>query len=391
MAFMGIEFIDLKTQYRLLKNQIDSRIHQVLDHGKYIMGPEIGELEEKLAAFVDTNYCITVSDGTTALLIALMALDIGPGDEVITTPFTFISTSEVIALLGAKPVYVDINPLSYNIEPSALEAAVTKRTKAIMPVSLYGQCADFDEINRIAGKYGLPVIEDGAQSFGATYKGRRSCSLTTIGCTSFFPSKPLGCYGDGGACFTDDPALAERMRRIRLHGQERRYYHSVLGLNGRLDTIQAAILLAKLTAYPDEMVARERIGQRYSDLLEQRIISSPSLEDYSDLKLPHIGDDMVSVYAQYTLQVGGRDNLVENLAHAGIPTAIHYPHPLHLQPAFEYLGLSKGSYPIAEVVAERVISLPMHPYLDPVQQDRIVDELVKAVEQSFLPLAQTGY
>jgi UDP-2-acetamido-2-deoxy-ribo-hexuluronate aminotransferase len=248
-----MQFIDLKAQYRRIETDVNQRIQAVLNHGQYIMGPELTELESQLAEFVGVKHAIGVSDGTTALLIALMALDIGVGDEVITTPFTFIATGEMIALLGATPVFVDIDPQTYNIDVNKIESAITSKTKAIMPVSLYGLCADFDAINAIAEKYQLPVIEDGAQSFGASYKGKKSCGLTTIGCTSFFPSKPLGCYGDGGACFTNDDDLAKKMREIRVHGQDRRYHHPVIGLNGRLDTIQAAILLAKLSVFPQEV------------------------------------------------------------------------------------------------------------------------------------------
>ena len=252
----ALDFIDLATQQDGLREGIENRIHRVLHHGAYIMGPEVTELEAQLAAYTGSKHCITVASGTDALLIAMMALGIKPGDEIITTPFTFIATGEMIALIGAKPVFVDIDPRTYNLDPALIEAAITPRTKAIMPVSLYGQCAEFDEINAIAAKHGLPVIEDAAQSFGATYKGRKSCALSTIGCTSFFPSKPLGCYGDGGACFTDDDALAKLMREIRVHGQERRYYHPIIGVNGRMDTLQCAVLLAKMPTFPDEVRAR---------------------------------------------------------------------------------------------------------------------------------------
>ena len=263
----ALPFVDLKSQYRQLKPAIDARIQQVLDHGQYIMGPEVAELERELAAFCGARHAIGVSDGTTALLIAMMALDIGAGDEVITTPFTFIATGEMISLLGAVPVFVDIDPRTCNLDPVLVEAAISARTRAIMPVSLYGQCADLDPINAIAARHGLPVIEDAAQSFGARYRDRHSCAVTTIACTSFFPSKPLGCYGDGGACFTADDALAARVGQIRVHGQAQRYRHTALGLNGRLDTIQAAVLLAKLPAFAAEIDARNAAAQRYHRLI----------------------------------------------------------------------------------------------------------------------------
>jgi UDP-2-acetamido-2-deoxy-ribo-hexuluronate aminotransferase len=353
-----IEFIDLKTQQERIRPELDRRMKAVLAHGQYIMGPEVKELEERLAAYVGVRHCVSASSGTDTLLIALMALGIGPGDEVITSPFTFIATGEMIALTGAGPVFVDIDSRTYNIDPAKIEAAITPHTKAIVPVSLYGQCADFDAINVIAGKYGLPVIEDGAQSFGATYKGRRSCGLSTIGSTSFFPSKPLGCYGDGGALFTNDDALAKAMREIRVHGQDRRYHHPRIGINGRLDTLQAAVLLAKLEVFDEEVQARSRIGARYSELLRNDVVT------------PCIAPENTSVYAQYTAQVENRDDIQKKLAELGVPTAVHYPVPLHLQPVFAGLNLSRGSFPVSESAAERVMSLPMHPYL-------IEDELLR--------------
>ncbi len=350
-----MSFIDLATQQARIKQEIDRRIAAVLAHGQYIMGPEVKELEERLAEYAGVRHCIGVADGTTALLIALMALEVGPGDEVITTPFTFIATAEVAALLGAKPVFVDIDEKTYNLDPSKLEAAITPRTKAIIPVSLYGQCADYDAINAIAAKHGIIVIEDAAQSFGATYKGRKSCGLTTIACTSFFPSKPLGCYGDGGACFTSDDELAERMRQIRLHGQDRRYHHPIVGLNGRLDTLQAAILLAKLEIFPDEVRLRNELGRRYSEILK--------LELGEKVVTPQVEAHNSCVYAQYTVLLDRREEVQEKLKAKGIPTAVHYPIPLHLQPVFASFGQGQGSYPIAEKIAKRVMSLPMHPYL----------------------------
>lgn len=346
-----IDFIDLKTQQDKIRPAVEQNAHKVLHHGQYIMGPEVLELEEKLADYVGVKHCISASSGTDTLLIALMALGIGPGDEVITSPFTFIATGEMIALTGAKPVFVDIDPRTYNIDPNLIEAAITPRTKAIMPVSLYGQCADFDSINAIADKHNLPVIEDGAQSFGATYKGRRSCGLSTIGSTSFFPSKPLGCYGDGGALFTNDDDLATKMRQIRAHGQDRRYHHPALGINGRMDTLQAAVLLAKLEVFDDEVAARARIGSRYSELL------------MSSFTTPYIAPENTSVYAQYTLHVENRDEVQKRLRGKGIPTAVHYPVPLHLQPVFDGLGLQIERFPVSEAAAHRVMSIPMHPYL----------------------------
>lgn len=365
-----IEFIDLKTQQQRILPDLERRMKAVLNHGQYIMGPEIGELEEKLAAYVGVRHCIAVASGTDALLVALMALGIGHGDEVITTPFTFIATGEMIALLGVTPIFVDIDPKTYNLDPERIEAAITSRTRAIMPVSLYGQCADLDAINAIAAKHSIAVIEDGCQSFGATYKGRRSCGLSTIGCTSFFPSKPLGCYGDGGACFTDDADIAARMRQIRVHGQERRYYHPALGINGRLDTLQAAILLAKLDVFDDEIAARARIGSCYNELLRDYVVT------------PYLAKDCTSVYAQYTVQVENRNDVQKKLFELGVPTAVHYPLPLHLQPVFAGLGQVLGSLPSAELASERVMSLPMHPYMTKVVQESIVNALLKVISIS---------
>lgn len=363
-----IPFIDLATQQQRIKSDLDRRLQSVLSHGQYIMGPEVRELEEKLATYCGVRHAIAVSSGTEALLIAMMALEIGPGDEVITSPFTFIATGEMIALLGAVPVFVDIDPNTYNLDPGLIEAAFTPKTKAIMPVSLYGQCADFDAINAIAAKYNLPVIEDGCQSFGASYKGRKSCNLSTIGCTSFFPSKPLGCYGDGGACFTNDDALAKRMRQIMSHGQDRRYHHPVLGINGRLDTLQAAVLLAKLEIFYDEVAARERIGARYSELLAGTVVT------------PYVAPGSSSVYAQYTIQAERRDEVAQKLQEKEIPTAVHYPVPLHLQPVFRGLNKPVGSFPISEKTAKNVMSLPMHPYLNDNNLIVITDAVKESVK-----------
>lgn len=367
----AIPFIDLKSQYQALEASIKARINKVLEHGQYIMGPEIAELEQVLADYVGTKHCITASSGTDTLLIAMMALEIKPGDEVITTPFTFISTGEMIALIGAKPVFVDIDPVSYNIDPSKIEAAITPRTKAIMPVSLYGQCADFDAINAIANKHGIAVIEDAAQSFGAIYKDKRSCGLSTIGSTSFFPSKPLGAYGDGGALFTDDDELATAMRQIRIHGQAKRYYHARIGMNGRLDTIQAAVLLAKMERFNWEVEQRIKIGSAYSELIRSAGF---------DVVVPAVPAGYSSVYAQYSVQVANREEVINRLNDTGVPTAVHYPVPLHMQPAFAYLEYKAGDFPVSEEIASRIMSLPMHPYLESNEQQKIVDALKQAVE-----------
>ncbi len=372
-----MEFIDLKAQYKEIESEINSRIQNVLQHGRFIMGPEVAELEERLADFVGVKHCIGVSSGTDALIIAMMALGIGPGDEVITTPFSFIATAETIALLGATPVFADIDPATYNIDPALIEPLITPKTRAILPVSLYGQCADMDAINKIGGKYGLPVIEDAAQSFGATYQGRKSCALSTIGCTSFFPAKPLGGYGDGGACFTNDDELAQRMREIANHGQDRRYHHPRLGLNGRLDTLQAAILLVKLKIFPREVEARARIGDRYTQLLQSHGAQS-SDRSRQGLLVPFIAPGNSSVFAQYTLQSDNREALQAVLAENDIPTAVHYPVPLNAQPALKAVA-KPGSTPISAQIAKRVFSLPMHPYLQESEIERICDILGTAL------------
>lgn len=360
-----MEFIDLKAQYRMLQPGIDARIQAVLDHGQFILGPEVRELETALAQRTGARHCISCASGTDALLIALMALGIGPEDEVITSPFTFIATVEMIALLGAKPVLVDIDSRTYNLDPSRVAAAITPRTRAVLPVSLYGQCADIDAIQAAAGD--LPVVEDAAQSFGAAYKGRQSCNLGAIGCTSFFPSKPLGAYGDGGACFTNDDTLAAAMLEIRNHGQQSRYRHVRLGLNGRLDTIQAAVLLAKLEVFERELLLRSHVAARYNERLCGLV------------QTPHIAPGNHSVYAQYTIEIDDRDRVTESLREQGIPTAVHYPVPAHLQPAFQSLGYCEGSFPIAEAAARRVLSLPMHPYLSAEDQDCICAALRQAI------------
>jgi UDP-2-acetamido-2-deoxy-ribo-hexuluronate aminotransferase len=372
-----MDFIDLKSQYARIEAAVNARMQVVLKHGQYVLGPEVVALEERLAAYTGARYCISASSGTDTLLIALMALGIGPGDEVITSPFTFIATGEMIALAGATPVFVDIDRRTYNIDPALIEAAITPRTRAIMPVSLYGQCADFDAINAIAARHGLPVIEDAAQSFGATYKGRQSCNLCTIGSTSFFPSKPLGAYGDGGALFTNDENLAKLMREIRVHGQDRRYHHPRLGINGRLDTLQAAVLLAKLDIFADEVAARARLGARYSALLAEAFgnVADP----HRRVSGPWLDPANTSVYAQYTVEVPGREQVEQRMKEQGIPTAVHYPVPLHQQPVFAALKVAPGSLPVSEQAASRVMSLPMHPYLTDAQQVQVVDALKRAV------------
>lgn len=355
-----IEFIDLKAQQSRIKAEIDAGIQRVLAHGQYVLGPEVAELEEKLAAYVGAKYCITCANGTDALQIAQMAFGVGPGDEVITPGFTYIATAETVAVLGATPVYVDVNPITYNLDVEKLEAAITPHTKAIIPVSLYGQCADFDAINAIAAKYNIPVIEDAAQSFGATYKGRKSCNLSTVACTSFFPSKPLGCYGDGGAIFTNDEELAKVIRQIARHGQDRRYHHIRVGVNSRLDTLQAAILLPKLVILDDEMQARQRVADTYTKLFNKAgILTTPFIEEHNQ-----------SAWAQYTIQVESRSEVQVKLKEQGIPTAVHYPIPLNKQPAVADVN---AVLPVGDAIAERVMSLPMHPYVRETNLVSIVD------------------
>lgn len=369
-----MEFIDLKSQYQASRDLINSRIQAVLDHGQYIMGPEVAELEAKLAEYTGARHCITVASGTEALLIALMALGIHAGDEVITTPFTFIATAEVVVLLGAKPVYVDIDPVTCNIAPELIEAKITPRTRAIIPVSLYGQPADMDEINAIAERHGLAVIEDGAQSFGASYRGRKSGNLSTIGCTSFFPSKPLGCYGDGGALFTSDDELARAMREIRVHGQSRRYVHTRVGVGGRMDTLQCAVVLAKLPLFDWELQQRERAAATYDSLLGGRV------------GLVGQGPDRSNVYAQYTVMVEQRDAVQRVLKEAGIPTAVHYPVPIHVQPAYAHLSPGDAC-PVASACADRVMSLPMGPYLPDADIRKVCEVLLEAVAAQAAPEA----
>lgn len=367
-----MEFIDLKTQYAHYKNEINERIQRVLNHGHFIMGPEISELEQTLAQFVGVKHCITVASGTDSLEIALRALGIGPGDEVITVPFTWISTAEVISLVGAKPVFVDIEPVSYNIDINQIESAITPRTKAIIPVSLFGQMPDFEKINAIAAKHHLAVIEDAAQSFGASQNGKRSCGVTLIGSTSFFPAKPFGCYGDGGALFTNDDSLAEKMRAIRTHGGIRRHEHTLVGMNGRFDTLQAAVLLAKFPHFQWEIEQRSRIGARYTEML-RGILSLPN-------SVPEVINGNTHVYAQYTIRVPARDNLSAKLKSLGIPTAVYYPKCLHEQPVFQHLGYKFGDFPVAEKASREVLSLPMHPFLSEADQNLIVSSIENALK-----------
>jgi len=362
-----MEFIDLKAQYADLKESINARIQRVLDHGQYIMGPEVRELEERLAVYTGAKHCVTVASGTEALLISLMALGVKPGDEIITTPFTFVATAEVIVLLGAIPVFVDVEVDTCNMDTNLIEAVITSRTRAIMPVSLYGQVADMDEINAIAARHGnIPVIEDAAQSFGASYKDKKSCNLSTIGCTSFFPSKPLGCYGDGGAIFTSDDMLAQIMREIRVHGQAKRYHHTRVGVGGRMDTLQCAIVLAKLERFDWEVAQRIRIGKRYNDLFTgkiQTVVQRP---------------DRTSVFGQYTILVESRETLQQKLKDLGIPTAVHYPIPLHMQPAYASITYA-DNFPVAEAVSGQVMSLPMGPYLSDSEIDQVVKSTINNI------------
>jgi UDP-2-acetamido-2-deoxy-ribo-hexuluronate aminotransferase len=364
-----MHFIDLKSQYLHYKEKIDASINRVLDHGQFIMGPEIGQLEKSLAEYIGVDHCITVASGTDSLEIALRALNVGPGDEVITVPFTWISSAEVISQVGAKPVFVDINLSTYNIAVDQIENAITQRTKAIIAVSLFGQMPDYDAINQVALKYGLAVIEDAAQSFGATQNGKKSCSVTRVASTSFFPAKPFGCYGDGGALFTCDEALAEAMRAIRSHGGIRRHHHTHVGMNGRLDTIQAAILTAKFPYFQHEVAERGRIGSRYSTALAEHCV------------IPIVAEGNTHVYAQYTIRLPNRDLVAERLKAKGIPTAVYYPKCLHEQPVYRSLGYLWGSFPNSEKASREVISLPMGPFLSQADQDTVISELIQEIRK----------
>lgn len=351
---MSINFIDLKSQYKKIKFKIQSRIKKVLDHGQYILGPEVEELEKKLSEYVGVKYCLTVSSGTEALLISLMALGIKSGDEVITTPFTYVATAEVIVRLGAKPVFVDVELDTFNINANLIENKITKKTKAIIPVSLFGQISDMDKINSIAKKYNIPVVEDGAQSFGARYKGKKSCSLSIIGCTSFFPSKPLGCYGDGGAIFTNDKKIYIICKEIRVHGQKKKYIHNRVGVGGRMDTLQCAIVLEKLKIFEKELKAREFLAKKYNNFFN-------SLND-SNIKSPVIGKHNKSAYAQYTLTLNNREQVMDKLKKIGIPYVVYYPVPLNMQKPYK-IFCCQDCTPNSNILSKKVLSIPMHPYL----------------------------
>jgi len=361
---MKINFIDLKAQYKEYKTEIDKEVLEVFSTAQFIGGEKLSSLESNLAKYTGVKHAIGCSSGTDALLLSLMALDIKPGDEIITTPFTFISTAEVIAFLGAKAVFVDIKEDTYNIDPSKIKNVITAKTKVIMPVSLYGQCSNMDALNELAKEFDLKVVEDACQSFGATYNGKKSCNLSTIGCTSFFPSKPLGAYGDGGAVFTNDDELATKIRMLLNHGQNERYKHKYIGINGRLDAIQAAVLNVKLKYFDKEVELRSQIGSRYSDLLEDANVITPK-----------IAESNTSVYAQYSIRVQDREAVIGKLTKKEIPTAVHYPVPLHLQEAFKNLGYTEGDFPVSEKVSSQIMSLPMSPYLTESEQDYIVDAL----------------
>ncbi len=348
---MNIDFANLQLQYKLYKDELDHAIHAVLDKSNYIMGEEVDQLEHSLEIYTGAKHAITCSSGTDALLLAMMAIDIQPYDEIITTPFTFISTAETIAFLKAKPVFVDIDDQTYNIDASKIEEKITEKTKAIISVSLYGQPAEMDTINRIAKEYNLKVIEDAAQSFGADYKDKKSCNLSDIGCTSFFPAKPLGCFGDGGALFTNDDVLAKKIKSLRLHGQTKRYHHKYIGMGGRLDTLQAAVLNVKLKYYSETLIKRQNVARYYNKVLKEKH------------ETPYIQEKTTSVYAQYSIRVKDRNELQTKLKAEGVPTAVHYPIPLHLQEAFEYLGYNNGDFPVAEKICKEIISLPMNPFL----------------------------
>jgi UDP-2-acetamido-2-deoxy-ribo-hexuluronate aminotransferase len=350
---MKIDFANLQYQYQLYKTEIDEAIQNILNKSNYIMGEEITQLEKSLEEFTKAKYAISCSNGTDALLLAMMALDIKPGDEIITTPFTFIATAETIAFLGAIPVFVDINEKTYNIDPSKIETVITPKTKAIMPVSLYGQPADMDSVQDIADKYNLKVIIDGAQSFGSTFNGKTDSNLGDISTTSFFPAKPLGCFGDGGAVLTNNKELALKMKSLRVHGQSKRYHHKYIGMGGRLDTLQAAVLNVKLKHYPKDLSLRQEVAYKYTEALKSK----------TNLILPFVDDKATSAWAQYSVRVKNRDEVQSRLKEQGIPTAVHYPMPLHLQECFEYLEYKKGDFPISEIVSNEIMSLPMNPYM----------------------------
>jgi len=360
---MKINFIDLKRQYNKYKTDIDREISEVLESAQFILGNKVSELEKQLAAYVGVRFGIGVSSGTDAILLALMAYGVKSGDEVICPPFTFIATAEVIALLGARPVFVDIDEKTCNIDPSLIEERITERTRGIIPVGLYGQVADMDAIYSIAQRRGLFVIDDGCQSFGATYKGRRSCGLPDVGVTSFFPSKPLGGYGDGGMVFTDNEEIAKVIYSLHVHGEEKRYQHKYIGINGRLDAMQAAILLAKFKYLEDEIKLRQQKGAYYTDGLKDVVVT------------PYIEPHNTSVYAQYSIMAEKRDELSKYLNDNGVPTAIHYPVPLHLQEAFRYLDYREGDFPVSEKTSKGILSLPMSPFITQDEQDYVIGKI----------------
>ena len=360
---MKIDFANLQLQYQTYKDKIDSNIHKILNKSNYILGEEVDILEQELQIFTEAKYAITCSSGTDALLLALMAIDIQPGDEIITTPFTWISTAEMMALIKAKPVFVDIEADTYNMDANLIEAAITKKTKAIMPVSLYGQPADMDAIKVIADKYNLKVIIDGAQSFGSTYNNKTDSNLGDISTTSFFPSKPLGCYGDGGAVFTNNEECANKIKLLRVHGQNKRYHHKYIGIGGRLDTMQAAILLAKLPYFKKELKDRQKVADHYTNSLSKI------------LQTPVVKPNRSSAWAQYTLRVKNRDALQLKLKENGIPTSVFYPIPLHLQECFQYLRYQQGDFPISEKASNEVMSIPMNPFLTHAEIKYVLDTL----------------
>jgi UDP-2-acetamido-2-deoxy-ribo-hexuluronate aminotransferase len=347
-----IDFANLKKQYFMYQSELEQEIDKVLNNTSYIMGDAVTKLEKNLEKFTGAKYAITCSSGTDALLLAMMALDIQADDEIITTPFTFIATAETIAFLGAKPVFVDIDEKTYNIDVSKIEEKITSKTKAIMPVSLYGQPADIEAIQNIAKKHNLKVIIDGAQSFGSTYNGKTDSNLGDISTTSFFPAKPLGCFGDGGAVFTNNENLATKMKSLRVHGQSKRYHHKYIGMGGRMDTMQCAIVDVKLKYYKKDLALRQEVASKYTQALKDK-----------DLILPFIDENTTSAFAQYSIRVKNRDELQAKLKEQGIPTAVHYPMPLHLQECFKHLGHKKGEFPISEIVSNEIMSLPMNPYV----------------------------
>jgi len=365
---MKIDFANLQLQYQKYKADIDTNIQAVLNKSNYIMGEEVHELERVLEGFTGAKHAITCASGTDALLLAMMAMGIQPGDEVITTPFTFIATAETIALMKAVPVFVDIEPDTFNIDSNLIEAAITDKTKVIMPVSLYGQPADMFEINAIAKKHGLKVIIDGAQCFGATYQQQCAVHQADIYTTSFFPAKPLGCYGDGGAVFTNNDEYTEKIKMMRVHGQNKRYRHKYIGMGGRLDTIQAAVLLAKLPHYKSEIEGRNRVAYLYAEKLNGFVHT------------PKVKSDRTSVWAQYTVRVENRDKIQEALKDKGVPTTVHYPMPLHLQECFAYLDGREGDFPVAEMVSQQVVSLPMNPFLTEDEVSYVTSVLVEAAK-----------